>query len=405
MKALVFILLMLAGAALAQTREVNPEDLSLTVTIEQGNTTPYRQEMVLLTIHGVYRRHITLEDLEQPDLSGFNWMQLGQDHWYESRLNGKTVKNFKRRMALYPDQSGTLTIGPFVHHLTLTDEGDDWFAHDVRSAPITLQVAPEPAGSDWWFPVRRLGIDDQWSNAPDQLGDGEGVLRVIRVTAVGVAPEMIPPMPELKSPSAMIFAHPEKRLVELSPQGPVSVAFWRWTVRPTNGASAILEPLTFDYFDTQTRKSHQVTISAQRIAMKEIPAAAPGLQPPQETRLRPAMLAGAGLAALLAGLAAMLSGRRLGGVSHVFFDPSRRALRRAARAGELPALRRAAAQLMRQEGVDGTRAELLQELDNAIFGRVPARNFDPRQFARRFLARQRDRKPPGLPSPPTKKQP
>lgn len=390
MRWLLLCLLLTPGFALCQTRAVDPGDLSLSITIENGNISPYRQEMVLLTIHGIYRRHITREALEQPDLSGFNWMQLGQDHWYESQLDGKTVKNFKRRMALYPDESGTLTIGPFVHHLTLTDERDDWFAHDIRSDPITIQVVPEPQKDGWWLPVRRLQIEDQWSNAPDQLRVGEGVLRVIRITAVGVAPNMIPPMPELTSPSAMIFPHPEKRLVELSPQGPVSVAFWRWTVRPTNGASAILEPLEFDYFDTVTRKSHRVTITAQRIAMQESAQARSAAPPENGAELHPGTAIGAGLLAFLAGLGGLLAKRRFqpGRWPGILkpLDPARRSLRRAARAGDLPRTRRAATTLLRQDGPDPARTALLRDLDSAVFGRNGPAGVDLPGFARRFLA-------------------
>ncbi len=86
----------------AQTLEVDPSDLTLTVTVETLAATPFRQEMVLLTIHGIYKRHITLEKLRQPDFSGFNWMQLGQDHWFESMLDGRPVKNMRRRMAIFP---------------------------------------------------------------------------------------------------------------------------------------------------------------------------------------------------------------------------------------------------------------------------------------------------------------
>ncbi len=391
MRWLICWLMLCPLAVWAQTRAVDPDDLVLRVTVENAQVTRYQQEMILLTIHGIYRRHITLEKLEQPDLSGFNWMQLGHDHWYESQLDGKTVKNFKRRMALYPDQIGELTVGPFVHHLTLTDEGDDWFAHEIRSAPLTLRVMPAPQNDGWWFPVRRLEVSDQWSNAPDQLKEGEGVLRVIRITAVGVAPDMIPPMPALTSPSAMIFAHPEKRLVELSPQGPVSVAFWRWTIRPTNGASAILEPMRFDYFDTTTRKSHNVTITAQRVAMDESLRASPARIQPTETRIRPVAIIGAGLFACLAGLVALLVGRRLHRHATTgklrIFNPSRRALRRAARAQNLSELRRAATDILRDEGSDPARLQLLRELDSALFGRAAPESLpDLRRFAKCFLA-------------------
>jgi hypothetical protein len=112
-----------------QAQSVEASDLQLTVTVEPMPATPMRQEMILLTIHGIYKRHITLERLEQPDFAGFNWMQLGEDHWFESMLDGRPVKNMRRRMAIFPNEAGILDIAPFRHHLTLLDKDNKWFEH------------------------------------------------------------------------------------------------------------------------------------------------------------------------------------------------------------------------------------------------------------------------------------
>lgn len=375
-------------ACAAQTTQVNPADLTLTVTVANGDVAPYVQEMVLVTIEGKYRRHVTREIMEQPDLDGFNWMQLGPDQWYDTTERGKKVKNLRRRMALYPDRPGTLTIGAFTHHLTLTDEGDDWFGHDIQSEPITIEVLPAPEVEGWWFPVRQLEVADTWSNAPDRLMPGEGVLRVIRVEAIGVPPDMIPPMPQLHSPSAMIFAHPEKRLVELSPEGPVSVAYWRWTIRPDNDISAIVEPISFDYFDTRNRVPRSVTISAQRVAMDDSSLPEPVL-PPAPARLFALPVAIVFGGALAGGLGAILFGRQFAGMERLrrfaLFDPLRRRMRRAARAQDLPGLRRAARAMLGRDGESVVRRRLLTDLDREVFGRTPG-HLDGQAFVRRFLA-------------------
>ena len=384
----VFLLLVLTTPLRAQTTEVDPADVTLTVTVENPGATPYVQEMVLVTIHGRYRRHLTREKLEQPDLEGFNWMQLGPDQWFDTTERGKKVKNFRRRMALFPDRSGRLTIGAFTQHLTLTDEVNAWFGHDIMSEPMTIEVAPAPVGDEWWLPVRQIEVSDNWSNAPDQLQPGEGVLRVIRVEAVGASPDMLPPMPELRSPSAMIFAHPEKRLVELSPEGPVSIAFWRWTIRPGNDTSAIVEPIGFDYFDTRERVPRAVSISAQRVAMDESTLPAP-VPPAEPSRLRRAPIAFLFTAAMIAGLGTLLLGRRFEGAQALrrfkAFDPLRRNLRRAAAAQDVAGLRRAAEAMLRRDGENPVRRRLLDDLDRKLFASEPERP-ESRRFASLFLA-------------------
>lgn len=379
---------------LAQSKTVLPSELRLWVEVEDSAHVPLVNEMVLITIRGIYRRHITLETIVQPDFKGFNWTQLGNDVWRDERLDGQQVKTFSRRMAIYPQTAGAITIGAFTHRLTLTDERDAWFEHQVASAPLTIEVAPAPGDQDWWFPVKSLRISDQWSNAPDQLVPGEGVLRVIRVEALGVTPEMIPPMPELKSPSAMIFPHPDKRFVELSPGGPQSIAFWRWTIRPGNDTSAIVEPLSFEYFDTENRVTRTVTISPQRVAYGDFASARPSAGEALEVA-EPAQLPGwpvAVLAVLIcsSGIVLGLYGRQLS-VLKAFeqfslFDPLARQMRRAARLNDLPRLRRAAAALLARDGPSQHRRALLSQLDRAVFG--PGRALGPLgAFARSFLRR------------------
>ncbi len=374
----------------AQTRSVAPDELILNVTFEEMEHVPYQGEMVLLTIHGIYKRHITLETLQQPDLDGFNWMQLGEDHWYASTLDGKSVKNMRRRMALFPDRAGEIEIGPFRHRLTLLDENNAWFEHTIESEPLRLTVLDAPVADGWWFPVRRLQISDNWSNAPDQLAPGEGVLRIVRVSALGASPDMIPPMPELTSPSALIFPHPEKRLVDLTSKGPESVAFWRWTIKPRNATSAIVEPIRFAYFDTDARQMHEAVISPQRVAYDTTVTGetSPEVAPPDPVRLNAAIVS---LTTVAAGLVGVLFGRIPGG--RITLDPLRywltrlrlrHALRRASRDNDLAALRRAAHRLDALAPSNETRSALLDQLDSDIFAAEPA-SVDTRRFTRTFL--------------------
>ena len=138
MMRLFLVLLFLPALAAAQTRAVAPGELELSVSVEETAHTPFVREMVLITIRGVYRRHITRETLIQPDLDGINWAQLGADKWRDERLDGEKVKILERRMALYPNTPGRITIGAFRQKLTLTDEGDDWFDHEISSEPVTF---------------------------------------------------------------------------------------------------------------------------------------------------------------------------------------------------------------------------------------------------------------------------
>ena len=84
---LLLTLWILPTLAAAQSKTVLPGELELMVSVEETDHIPFEREMVIVEIHGVYRRHITRESLKQPDFAGFSWTQLGEDVWREQRIS------------------------------------------------------------------------------------------------------------------------------------------------------------------------------------------------------------------------------------------------------------------------------------------------------------------------------
>ena len=57
--------------------------------IENSDEAPYPEEMVLVRVRStLLRTQIALEQIEQPALQNFAWMQLGQDLWYGCDVEG-----------------------------------------------------------------------------------------------------------------------------------------------------------------------------------------------------------------------------------------------------------------------------------------------------------------------------
>lgn len=365
--ALILMLLALLPSA-ATAAELAPDDIRFSIEFEERPSETIEGEMIIMTIRGAYRPHITLEEIEQPDFDGFDWMQLGPDRWWRSTERGIPQLNLERRMALFPQRPGALTVRPVRHKLTLLTPGGRRFEHVAESNELTLDVAPAPADVDWWFPVRSIQISDEWSNQPEQLEPGGGALRIIVLSAEGIKPELIPPMPEMTGAGALIFPHPEKRIVTLGADGPLTRVFWRWTVRPGADSAGFVNPVDISYFDAEVREARTITLSAQRVAYRgvkgasapppradqraapapEEEAAAPIRAPAYLTAaLVPATLVAGGLAGLALLWSALRGGA--GGARPASRDNGararRRALRRAARAGDARAVWRIGAAL------------------------------------------------------------
>jgi len=344
-RVLIGIVLLIGSIGTARA-EIEPGDLTLTVTPElNGGAAPYAREMVLLRIHGVYRQQILLEEMIQPTLANFSWTQLGRDRWSRERLpDGQVALALDRVIAVFPHHAGDFTIDPFVHRVTVNDAGARRVV-DVRSAPIRLPVAPwtgKGGGPEvkepWWLPARDVTITDSWSPDPETLKIGESARRIVTIEAAGLVAEGLPPRPVMRTRGILTFAGPVTRETIITPTGPVARATYQWDVRPAIGEIIPLDAIGIPWFDTVSRTMREAEIPARQIG---------GGLPDQErdaapTRAAPWVAAAAGLAAFGLGLA--LVGVSTGRPRLRLDAARRRALARAAEAGDARALRAAYAE-------------------------------------------------------------
>ncbi|WP_354439992.1 hypothetical protein [Methylobacterium sp. 1973] len=373
-------LLLLASllAPLPARAEIEPGDLTLTVTAElNGNSAPFSREMVLLKIHGVYKQPILLEEVVQPSLANFSWTQLGRDHWSKTKLpDGQSAIAFDRTVAVFPHHAGQFTIEPFTHKLTVNDVGERRVV-EVRSKPIPFPVAQwtEPSGGPdakepWWLPAKDVAITDSWSPDPETIKVGETTRRIVTLEAQGMVAEGLPPRPVMRTRGIITFAGPVTRETLLTPSGPVARATYQWDVKPGVPEIIPLDAIAIPWFDTNTRTMRETEIPARQIG---------GGLPDRETdRAPPAIpsplvVAASALAAFGLGLA--LIGFGLGRPSLRLSRPTRRALQAAARSGD-PAGFRAVLDTAMREAPDLARiwqarpglVASFAALDRSVFG-------------------------------------
>lgn len=229
------------------------------------------REPLLLEIRGVYpaAMRITLETLEQPELTGFNWLQLGRDDWRRKRIGGWEMQVFTRRMALYPREAARLVIPAFTHRLTV-QEGRDRVPRPVVSNTVIARVFG-PASPFYTLPARGLTLSESWSAPPEQAGPGDTLIRTVTLVAPGATLEALPPQPAMAAIEATVLAQPETRRMTLTPDGPVSTAIWRWRVRMQGAAPGTVGVVALWWFDVETR-SMRLAALRERVVGAVTPA-------------------------------------------------------------------------------------------------------------------------------------
>ena len=360
------LLLLLAGSAHA-------DSLRLVVPEMQ----PVVGEMIPVTVRGEYTRQITLESLTFPGSDDYDWMQLARDQWRDEQIDGRTVRVFERRIAVFPRHAGSLTIGPVTHHLTVVGPNNLRELLDITAPPVTLSVAPFPV-EGVPLAARSLTIEETLSAPPGTLRDGDTLVRRVTLKADGTLPHLLPTRPTMREPWLISFAMPEQRTSELTPDGPITTVIWEWNLRPKTGEPGVLPAVPLPWFDTVTRQMRTAEIPAIPFGYASFRDNRSGVEHLPAAQVSAALLAAtAGLAAGLIFAFAGLSARRRADMMRKLrrlapFDPTRRALKRAARTGDLFALRRAAERYLRRRrdlALQVTGQETA-DLDEALYSRA-----------------------------------
>ncbi len=176
-----------------------PGEADIFVTTEVDHATSYVQAQVLYTVK-VYRAVATRQPrLSEPSMSGVEVLieSAGEERTYESILGGKAYNVVERIYALFPQESGSISIAPARFEARVLRDGRITGRKIYESEPIDVIVNPIPPPPDdfpdaVWFPAKSVSITEDWSRDQSDLPAGEPITRHITVTALGQLSTQIP---------------------------------------------------------------------------------------------------------------------------------------------------------------------------------------------------------------------
>jgi hypothetical protein len=189
-----------------------PGEADIFVTTEVDHTDSYVQAQILYRVK-VYRAVATRQPrLSEPSIGGVEVLveTAGEERSYESILNGKAYNVVERVYALFPQESGSISIAPARFEARVLRNGRISGRKIFESQPIQVSVNPIPPPPDEfpdavWFPAKSVTLTQDWSREPGSLPAGEPITRHISVTAVGQLSTQIPVLEPATSPNVKIY--------------------------------------------------------------------------------------------------------------------------------------------------------------------------------------------------------
>jgi hypothetical protein len=176
-----------------------PGEADVFITAEVDFEETYVQAQVLYTIK-IYRAVATRQPaLREPTYGGVEVLVelAGDERSYEAILNDRAYNVIERSFAIFPQESGEVTISPARFEARVLRDGRITGRKVFESEPQKISVNPvPPPPADYpdaaWLPAKDLTLEDNWSREPNELRAGEPISRQITVSALGQLETQIP---------------------------------------------------------------------------------------------------------------------------------------------------------------------------------------------------------------------
>lgn len=267
---------------------------------EVDNRQPYVNQQVTLTLRFcIAVQFYSGPELDEPETIGFWTEVLGNSTPVLQKINGRTYRVIERKYALFPTQTGELTIGPATIRTTVASRratrdpfGNlfDMFPQgeqvSTRSDPLTIKVKPLPdAGRPDPFSgsIGRYEI----SAAPDRttVEVNQPVTLTVKITGVGnvktVAEPIIPELADFRVYRAATSENITKYNDQLG-----GAKVFEEVFLPKRPGNLEIPALTLTFFDPkkgqyQTLKTRPIGITVTKpegyVATQDVPYGGPSM--------------------------------------------------------------------------------------------------------------------------------
>ena len=221
----------------------------------------YAQSQVLFTLRlyvGVSTGRATLT---APETTGVEAIveKLGEDNQYQTTRGGRDFIVRERRYAVFPQEAGTLTIGPVTFEaMVIPDRGFSRvqrFRSDVLELDVQAAVAPpaELAGAAW-LPAQRVTLTEQWSEPGAELPVGIPRTRTIAVEALGLLETQLPDVLLENQPGIRQYADRPELAREITTDGLKSRRSVSYAVIAQTPGDVTLSSVSLPWFNVTTER-------------------------------------------------------------------------------------------------------------------------------------------------------
>lgn len=245
-----------------------------------GEGEAYVQSQVVYNVRFFRAVNVANASLSEPVISDADAVieKLGDDREFETTRNGRRYVVLERNYAIFPQQSGALTIAPVTFEGQVVNRSRGMFdvfeqggqIRRVRSDEVSLDIKPVPVAEDaqQWLPAREVRLIEEWPEGVDltqAVTAGEPITWTLTLMADGLTaaqlPDMTPTMPE------GIKAYPDqaRQINDKKQETLIGVRQEKIALIPTQTGEYQLPAINIPWWNSQTGKREVVSLPARKL--------------------------------------------------------------------------------------------------------------------------------------------
>ncbi len=248
-------------------------DVFVTSEIDQPET--FVQAQILYRIK-VYRAVSTRQpSLREPTISGAEILVelVGDEKTYEAVLNGKAYNVVERVIAIFPQESGEISISPARFEARVLRNGRITGRKVFASNSHTVTVLPIPAPPvDYpnavWLPALDVQLIEEWSREPDRIDAGEPVTRRVTVNALGQIETQIPAIDLPEVDGLNVYADKPDLSRSVEDGGIRGIRKDQYAMIGVQGGDIVLPELEVPWWDLDESRWRVAKLPARTIRVK-----------------------------------------------------------------------------------------------------------------------------------------
>ncbi len=245
------------GTDIQQHSSQDPVILSTTINTD----TPYVQQQVIYSVKIFSKERIINSEYQPPQVNHALMVDLGKLPAHQQVINGIPYLVEELRYAIFPQQSGSITIRPPVFQAIIYDGRPEQV--NATDKPIELKVKGIPSSyqAKNWLPASQVSLSERYEEPKAVLKQGDTLTREITIKAEGAPAQLLPEL-DTGADSPDINSYPEKISQRNAIKGNLiyGIAKRKITYLLNKSGKITLPEVRLHWFNTETQQEEDAVL-------------------------------------------------------------------------------------------------------------------------------------------------